>query len=560
MSGAVLADSGAAPFNRIEDLIDWKNPQESYQRVLQVRWDRLLALCRPKTGPVLLRNLKTYYKLYPADFISDWGMTADQRNAFIGKPVEMPFILFPKQREWLAWVLRKAKTGLPGLTEKSRDCGVSWLAMCLSDTLGIFNQGVSIGFGSEKEDKLDRSADPDCLFWKAEFFLQNLPPQFRPAYTRAHMRIGFPLTGSSLTAEAGDNIGRGGRKSVYFVDEAAHIPHGAAIDRALATNTYTRIDMSSVKGMVSSFAQKRHGGKIDVFTFGWRDDPRKDDKWYERMKQELDEVALNQEVNMDYRASMVGQIIPADWVNAAIGACRKLGIMPSGKRRVALDVADEGVDLCAAGGRYGVELQKLDQWSGKQSDTYQTTLRAYGFCDEFGSTSLTYDADGLGAFVRGDGNALNAIRRDDGRPLIVTAPFHGSGAVMRPDDRIDPDAPADSADDRTNKDYFGNFKAQSWKHLWRLLRNTYRAVVMQQEYNPDEIISIAEDLPYLALLTMELCQPTYKLNTAGKMIVDKTPVLPDGTQTKSPNLADTVMMLYAPVDQDLEDWAKFGRM
>jgi hypothetical protein len=74
-----------------------------------------------------------------------------------------------------------------------------------------------VGFGSSKEDKVDRSGDPDSLFWKARFFLKNLPPEFRGSWDEsehsAHLRLQFPDTGSPVIGEAGDQIGRGGRST-----------------------------------------------------------------------------------------------------------------------------------------------------------------------------------------------------------------------------------------------------------------------------------------------------------------------------------------------------------
>ncbi len=57
----------------------------------------------------------------------------------------------------------------------------------------------------------------------------------------------------------------------------------------------------------------------------------------------------------------------------------------------------------------------------------------------------------------------------------------------------------------------------------------------------DEIISISSDLKLCGRLCMELSQPTYSINTVGKIVIDKAP---DGA--KSPNLADAVMIRYAP--------------
>ncbi len=62
-------------------------------------------------------------------------------------------------------------------------------------------------------------------------------------------------------------------------------------------------------------------------------------------------------------------------------------------------------------------------------------------------------------------------------------------------------------------------------------------------FDPDEIISLSSDLRLLSQLTMELSQPTFIQNSVGKLLIEKTP---DGA--RSPNLADAIMMLFAPTE------------
>jgi phage terminase large subunit len=270
---------------------------------------------------------------------------------------------------------------------------------------------------------------------------------------------------------------------------------------------------------------------VDVFTLHWRDDPRKDDAWYEAMKTAIDNpVILASEVDINYSASVEGVLIPSEWVNAAIDAHIKLGIAPSGIKRGALDVADEGVDKNAFAGRHGILLEYLEQWSGKGADIFDTVEKAFLICDQRGYKEFDYDADGLGAGVRGDARVINA-RRIFANQITLTA-FRGSGEVADPDRQTIPG--------RTNLDLFANCKAQSWWALRSRFLATYRAVVEKMDYKPDDIISISSDLTLLTALTAELSQPTYSLNNTGKIVIDKAP---DGT--KSPNLADSVMIAYA---------------
>jgi len=261
---------------------------------------RLERLRRIRADPSAVPILKAYYKLHPGQFISDWGVTYDPRNLERKLPALVPFILFPRQAAWVDWVMGMWSTSEDGLTEKSRDMGVSWLAVGLSCTLCLFNPGMAIGFGSRKEEYVDKLDSPKSLFYKARVFMQYLPREFRGGWDIAknapYMRITFPEAGSVITGEAGDNIGRGDRTSIYLVDESAHLERPQLIDAALSATTNCRIELSSVKGMDNPFAIKRHSWPAHrIFTFHWRDDPRKDEVWYRKQCERLDPVVVAQE-------------------------------------------------------------------------------------------------------------------------------------------------------------------------------------------------------------------------------------------------------------------------
>lgn len=525
-----------APHLRIEEAFDFRAPD--YAAVYRARAERLAQIRR---NPAILEALRLHYKWNPADFICDWGCTFEVRNPERGLPSLIPFIPFPKQREWVEAVMDCWRNGKPMLTEKSRDCGLSWLSVALGCTLCIFWDGLNIGYGSRKEEYVDKIGVPKALFERARQFLRHLPPDFfgippgsnQPPWSSAHMRIMFPATGSTMTGEAGDNIGRGDRASIYFTDEEAFLERPALVEASLSQTTNCRQSISTPNGMANPFAQKRWGGKIRVFTFHWRDDPRKDEAWYQKQCDELDPVTLAQEVDLDYSASVEGVIIPSAWVQSAIDAHLKLHIEITGETRAALDVADEGVDTNALAGGKGILLSFLTEWSGKGADIFATTQKAFMYCDEIGACEMDYDADGLGAGVRGDARVINESRR---RPIRVTA-FRGSGAVDRPEGQ--------DVKGRINKDFFANAKAQMWWSLRQRFERTHRAVQEvlaggQPKFNPDDLIALDSKLPMLGKLQQELSQPTYTLNMVGKIVVDKKP---EGT--KSPNLADSVMIRYS---------------
>jgi len=533
---------------------DFKKPD--YTQVFEWRIERLNRI---RKDPSVLPGLHRFYREDPAQFITDWGMTADPRNIERNLPAVTPFLLFPKQEEWVHWVIRCWKEQRPGVSAKSRDMGLTWLATSLASTIGMFTEGVMIGFGSRKEEYVDKLGDPKCILYKVRQFVSLVPKEFRGSWDAKkhapHMRVQFPSTNSVITGEAGDGIGRGDRASLYFVDEAAWLPRPELVEASLSATTNCRQDISTVHGMNNPFAKKFNAGKIDKFAFHWTDDPRKDQVWYDKKVLEIDDpIVVAQEIDMDFFASVEGVVIPAAWVDSAIDAHIKLGIEVSGKKVVGGDIADEGRDKNAGVVRHGILIETGEQWSGEGGDIYRTTERLFSIADMHGCPEVRYDADGLGAGVRGDARVIKETRklRTGVECRIVFTPHHGSGAVVHPEEFVIPPPPGEPVDpvrDRKNKDYFANYKSQSWFSIRRRFQLTHRAVAEGLAYDPADIISISSAFPNLTRLKTELSQPTYSQNGAGKMLVDKAP---EGSI--SPNMADAVVIAFAPTERQILGW------
>lgn len=515
----------------IDAAFDWRNPD--YVSVFRRRVD---ALNRIRSNPKCLPGLKNFYRENPARFISDWGVTVDPRNVEIGRPPLVPFVLFPRQIEWVDWVMESWRNRRPGVSPKSRESGVSWLAMALSCTLCLFHEGVAIGAGSRKEEYVDKIGSPKSLFWKARKFVETLPVEFRggfdPKNDAPYMRVMFRETDSIITGEAGDNIGRGDRASLYFVDESAYLEHPDAVDAALSATTNCRIDVSTPNGLGNPFHRKVIEWPSErIFRFHWRDDPRKDEAWYQKQIAELDPVTVAQEIDINFAASVEGVVIPSAWVQAAIDAHKVLGFMPTGSKSGALDVADEGRDTLAFCGAHGPMIEALEEWSGKGDDIFGSVQKTFRLCDELGYDGFVYDGDGLGAGVRGDARVINATRAaNKQRPLNVNM-FRGSAGVEGPTQ--------EDVKGRKNEDFFANLKAQSWWSLRLRFQKTFRAVKEGATFNADELIVIPSELKNRNKLCAELSQPTYSINTVGKILIDKAP-----NGARSPNLADAVMIKF----------------
>ncbi len=496
----------------------------------------------------------------PTHWFNHWIWTYDPRGMPFGLPANLPFVLRPKQVELIDWLLERENTQTHGLIEKSRDEGMSYVVLGFYLHRWLFVDGFAGGVGSRKEELVDKKGDPKTLLHKFRDMFSKMPEWMKPKgfVEKVHdnyMRIINPDNGATITGEAGDNIGRGGRTTMYFLDEWAFVERQEAVDAAISQNTNVHIKGSTPNGIGDRFHQDRFSGRYSVFTMPWRENPDKNwtvnyngkeiYPWYEKQLATLDDVVLAQEVDINYAASVEGVLIPSAWVQLSIDAHLKLGIDPTGDRIAGLDVADEGRDKNSLVCRHGVVMDYLDTWSGKGDDIFGTTQRAMDTSIERSIDTLFYDADGLGAGCRGDSRVINELQREKGLPEVDVQPFRGSGAVHDPDGQM--------VESRFNKDFFANLKAQSWWSLRLRFQETFRALE-GREYDPDMIISLSSkdiDPKELALLTTELSQPTYTKNGVGKILVNKQP---DGTA--SPNRADGVMICFNPQVSFLSVWGK----
>jgi hypothetical protein len=508
-------------------MIDYSNP--NYTLILKQRAEKLKKL---RADPKLLLACKIHYKANPWDFINDWGMTFDPRNIEKDLPASIPFVLFPRQVEFLKWVHTNWKKGDRGLAEKSRDFGLTWLAGAYSASMWLFNPGFTAGFGSRKEALVDKKGDPKCIFEKIRFFINYLPKEFRPAgwdekQHATFMKITNPENESTITGEAGYDIGRGARMSIYFVDEAAFIERQDSVDAALSQTTNCQIDISTPNGNGNLFYKKRHKGNISIFTANWRDDPRKDQAWYDKQVKEQDEVTVAQEIDIDYNASAENIFIPAKWIQACIDAHKKLGFEPVGADVVSFDPADTG-DARARGYRKGVVTLQADQ--KKDGDITDAMPWAFELAEEVKADVFVYDADGMGA----PSMKLYTKQAAVGKKMTIV-PFHGGGEKHEPTKKY--------KENKTNKDTFVNRRAQGWMNVRDRAEKTYLAVVKNEYHNPDDMMSISSECVELTELCSELSRPMRVYDGAGRIGVEsKEQMRKRGVE--SPNLADQLIYSY----------------
>lgn len=393
------------------DKFDWRNPD--YAPIWTSRIERLKKL---RSDPSLIAGVKSFYAEHPVEFITDWMCTFDPRNVERGIEAVTPFLLFPKQAEFVEWAVKRWKSREPGLVEKSRDAGVSWLCVAIGTWMWLFKPGVVIGYGSRKEEYVDKLGDPKSLFWKIRETVRLLPRELQPEgfnmkVHAPYMRIQNPENGSTIVGESGDNIGRGNRTSIYFVDEAAFLERPDAVDAALSQTTNCRIDVSTPNGAGNPFYRKRHSGRVSVFVFDWRDDPRKDQAWYDKQCRELDPVVVAQEIDRDYTASVSNAWIAGDLVRA----CMQRGVadvQAIGPLQIGVDVARFGDDKSCITFRKGRVV--YPQINFGQCDVVDVAGRVSESIRSWGEkpSQIAVDTIGIGSGV------ADILRREFGRIVV----------------------------------------------------------------------------------------------------------------------------------------------
>jgi len=542
------------------EAFDWE--KRDYLPIIQERVRRLRAIQDPTPakelpsgqvlteGQKLLLALRIHYKTHPIDYIQDWVTTFDPRLlGKEGRTAFVPMVLFPRQREFIQWLYERWRNGEDGVVEKSREMGISWLCMAFGIWMWTFHSGAKIGFGSYKEVKVDKIGDPDALFEKGRILFRNLPQEFLPAGYKEDSHAPFmkflnPENGSSITGEAGDQIGRGGRASIYFIDEAAFLEHPDRVEGALSQTSNVKIWVSTANGMGNPFYRKVTSGKFPVFRFHWRQDPRKNDAWYAEQKRRYEPHIIAQEVDIDYTASIERIVIPNKWVRSAV-ELNRLVDWPVFKHGIAgLDVGGGGSGKSAYITRFGPFIDPVKAWG--DSDPSYTALKAMQFAREDAVDVLNYDPLGVGAGTSAtfEREKKWVLAREETREGVTTTfgyvQVNAINVGQTPTDDIWPDG-------KRSTEKFANLRAELWWILRDRLQKSHEHLLFLRgeeggvEHPLDELLAMPDD----PILIAQLSAPTWDRTNTGKIMIESKRAMA-ARGVLSPDYADALALTFAP--------------
>lgn len=452
------------------------------------------------------------------------------------------FILWPKQEEFIRWLYDRVEANEEWLAEKSRDTGASYLCCGFALNRWLFQHGFKATFGSRKAEYVDKSGQPDSLFEKVRIMLRRqpewmLPDGFNWTKHSLFMRLSNPATGAILSGEGGEDMGRGGRSTLYVVDEAAFVPNAESIEKALSGNTDCVGWVSSVNGMGNMFARKRHQilKQHQIFRLHWRDDPRKTEEWAEAKEAGLsDPTAWASEYDIDYNASLEGVCIPAKWVEAA----KRIAELEPDILKTNLDGVT-GLDVGAGKAKSVAITRRGPVVSPAKSrgdpDTIGTAHWALEIAEDENAAVLNFDSPGVGVGV------TSAMKHSDLKDLAVNPINTGS-----------PPSNRRWEDGKRSDELFGNLKAEIWWMARVAFQRTYQHVlwiegktedVGARQHSLSDLVALPSGDRDSDTLNAELSVVRYFKNEKGKIVIEKKAELAR-RGIKSPDYADAYVLTY----------------
>jgi hypothetical protein len=234
-----------------------------------------------------------------------------------GHKAHVPMITWQVQDEAAEKIISGIRSGYGLNGEKSRDMGATWLVLFIFDWFFLFHEEQNFGVVSRKEMLVDSKGDMDSLFEKLRYVHNMLPKWMVPNMSSRYMHLRNKECNSTIAGESTNtDVGRGGRKIAYLVDEAAAIDNGSEIENSLSQNTSCQVWISTPKGPNTQFHRRIKEKRGETFQLPWYRHPEKavgakqvfdefgrvrwTSPWYEYQVRTMSRKAVAQEIDCDH--------------------------------------------------------------------------------------------------------------------------------------------------------------------------------------------------------------------------------------------------------------------
>jgi hypothetical protein len=274
--------------------------------------ERVAIEIAQRSNPELRDDIRDMCRNDVAWFIHMFGWTFDPRPDV--EQHNIPFILYPYQREYLEWMDRRIERLEDGVIEKSRDMGVTWVTMAWLVHKWLFQPGFQALIGSRKEDMVDNWT-LDSHFGKIQYYVDRLPAWMKPrGYSNAEHRMKLklinPENGNVIIGESANaEFSRQGRYTVVIFDEAAFWDNLESAWRAAGQATRTRLAIST-PNMLNYFYDMRQSGMYPVLSLHYTLHPNKTAEWAAKQRGRMSAEDFAQELDISYHRSARGVVYP----------------------------------------------------------------------------------------------------------------------------------------------------------------------------------------------------------------------------------------------------------
>lgn len=196
-------------------------------------------------------------------------------------PKIIPFITWPHQDR--AFLTTMEHLGFQDIgCEKSRAEGATWMFLMIFLHQWLFVPLSAFGLVSRNEMAVDNPEDPDSLMFKLDWELTQLPTWMVPKIDRnkpRHVLTNLDNKSTIVGYSATSDVGSGGRKVAFFMDELSKFPRIADKQAMDSTQHVTdcRIINSTPKGPSGAYYEVMHDRESSMvrIILDWRDNPTK---------------------------------------------------------------------------------------------------------------------------------------------------------------------------------------------------------------------------------------------------------------------------------------------
>lgn len=501
-----------------------------------------------------------------------YAWTFDPRNLSEDPPLPaiIPFDLFPRQVELINWFFEMMRCREDGCLKKSRDIGFTYLAAGFAWWHWRFRPGFKISFCSNLAILVDELGNPDTIFEKIRFLYKNLPRWMLPKgfEPKTHDKVRLlinPDNNAVIRGEGGEEAGRGGRSTMYFVDEAAHIEHAERVDSATLANCDCRIWGSSINPQNENNLFQRKYTTFPperVFRYHYSDDPRKTAEWAEKKCKNTTPENWASQYEIDDTYAVENLCIPASWVEASqrlrsLLEAKGMHLEPKVEGIAGGDVGG-GKAASVVVGRFGPVVTIPYAWG--DPDTIDTAFKMLDYCEKLRLPVrrdnwipkiriLRYDSVAIG-------QGVSAAMKRNPRPGLTVI---GVNTGESPTDTRWPDG-------EEAKQKFFNLKAEAWWTARERFKRTHEMVLWLEdkpggEKHPvEDLIALPEDKndPHVQRLAAQLSQVKWFHRENGKVQIETKESLAK-RRIASPDYADALILTFAGTSK-AEKWIQFAKV